>query len=161
VIIVSDASPLIALHAIGRLDLLEALYHEILIPGAVRQEYLREDVHPSGSALRERPWLVERDASNAQTVDILRVQLGSGEAEAIALALEAKARMLLMDERRGRNTAERLGIHCLGTAGVLFRAKQRGLIAALKPELEALSNEAGFWLADSVRKTLLERAGEA
>jgi hypothetical protein len=35
------------------------------------------------------------------------------------------------------------------------------LIAALKPELEALSNEAGFWLADSVRKTLLERAGEA
>lgn len=158
-IVVSDTSPLISLHAIGRLDLLEALYHEILIPDAVQREYLRQDAVDSRQ--RERPWLVGRKGANAQAADILKTQLGAGEAEAIALSLGVTADLLLMDERRGRHTAERLGVRCLGTAGVLLHAKQRGLIVALRPELEALSSQADFWLADSVQRTLLALAGEA
>ena len=160
-IVVSNTSPLIALHAIARLDLLETLYQEILIPDAVRREYLREDAAHPKAEQRERPWLLERNPLDAQAANILKTQLGTGEAEAIALSLDVKADLLLMDERRGRHTAERLGVRCLGTAGVLFHAKQRGLVSALGPELEALSRQAGFWLAESVRRKLLEQAGEA
>ena len=160
-IVVSDTSPLIALHAIGRLDLLEALYREVFIPDAVRREYLHEDVTDSGSPERARRWLIERKLLNAQAADILKTQLGAGEAEAIALSLGTSADLLLMDERRGRHTAERLGIRCLGTAGVLLQAKQRGLISALRPELEALTSQADFWLSESVQGKLLAQAGEA
>jgi hypothetical protein len=159
VIVVSNTSPLIALHAIGRLDLLEALYGQVLIPSAVQQEFLGRDAIDTGQ--RERPWLLERAVANTQAAEILKTQLGTGEAEAIALCLGVTADLLLMDERRGRQTAERLGLRCLGTAGVLLHAKQRGLIAVLRPELEALSGRAGFWLADPVQKTLLALAGEA
>jgi uncharacterized protein len=161
VIVVSDTSPLISLHAIGRLDLLQALYREVLIPDAVSREYLYQDAADSGSKERGRPWLIERSLPNTQAAEILKTQLGQGEAEAIALSLGITANLLLMDERRGRHTAERLGIPCLGTAGVLFQAKQRGLIGALRPELEALTSQANFWLSDSVRTTLLALAGEA
>lgn len=160
-IVVSDTSPLIALHAIGRLDLLEALYRQIFIPAAVRREYLHQDATDSGSSERARPWLIERKLLNTQAADILKTQLGQGEAEAIALSLDVTANLLLMDERRGRHTAERLGILCLGTAGVLLQAKQRSLIAALRPELEALTSKADFWLSDSLQKALLALAGEA
>lgn len=160
-IVVSDTSPLIALHAIGRLDLLEALYREVFVPDAVRREYLHKDATDSGSQERARRWLIERKLQNAQAADILKTQLGAGEAEAIALSLGTSADLLLMDERRGRHTAERLGIRCLGTAGVLLQAKQRGLIAALRPELEALTSQADFWLAESVQRKLLALAGEA
>ena len=160
-IVVSDTSPLIALHAIGRLDLLGALYREILIPDAVSREYLYQDATDSKSKERARPWLIERNPPNTQAAEILKTQLGQGEAEAIALSLGVTANLLLMDERRGRHTAERLGISCLGTAGVLFQAKQRGLIVALRPELEALSRQADFWLSESVQRTLLALAGEA
>ena len=158
-IVVSDTSPLIALHAIGRLDLLETLYSRILIPDAVQREYLRQDVPDSRP--RERTWLAGRSVSDAQTAAILRMQLGAGEAESIALSLEVKADILLMDEKRGRHVAERLSVRYLGTAGVLLHAKQRGVISALEPELDALSSQADFWLSDSVRRTLLAFAGEA
>jgi predicted nucleic acid-binding protein len=160
VIVVSDTSPLIALHAIGRLDLLEALYREVFVPDAVRREYLREDATDPESQERERRWLIERKLPNAQAADILKTQLGAGEAEAIALSLGASADLLLMDERRGRRTAERLGIRCLGTAGVLLQAKQRGLLAALRPELEALTSQAAFWLSEPVQREILAMAGE-
>jgi hypothetical protein len=161
VIVVSDTSPLIALHAIRRLDLLEALYHQILIPDAVSREYLTQDATDSGSRQRARPWLVQRELPNTQAADILKMQLGAGEAEAIALSLGVTANLLLMDERRGRHTAERLGILCLGTIGVLLQAKQRGLITVLRPELEALIGEADFWLSDALLRGALALAGEA
>ncbi len=68
----------------------------------------------------------------------LQEKLDRGEAEAIALALEIAAGLLLMDERRGRNEAKRFGIRFVGTLGVLIEAKARGLFPEVRPVVDEL-----------------------
>ena len=67
-----------------------------------------------------------------------------GEAEVIALALEKKTDLVLLDEKEAREVAERLGFRVLGTVGLLIWAKREGLIKSVQENLDALREEAGF-----------------
>ena len=49
----------------------------------------------------------------------------------------------------------------VGTAGLLVVAKDAGLLAAVKPVLDALRREHDFRLADSLYTDLLDQVGEA
>jgi uncharacterized protein len=69
---------------------------------------------------------------------VLRATLGPGESEAISLALEIHADRLIIDERAGRRVAEALGLRVAGVLGLLVLSKQRGLIPALRPQIESL-----------------------
>jgi predicted nucleic acid-binding protein len=93
-------------------------------------------------------------------VRALRQELDAGEAEAIVLALESRADLLLMDERLGRETAQHLGLRYVGLIGVLIAAKSRGLIGQIKPELNALREVAGFFVDDTLYVQVLKDAGE-
>jgi len=66
---------------------------------------------------------------------------------------------LVMDERRGRVVAERFGLRVLCVLGVSLDAKQRGLIPAVKPLLDALKHS-GFWVAQGLYSRVLQAAGE-
>ena len=90
---------------------------------------------------------------------MLRLQIHAGEAEAIALASEVEAD-LLIDEREGRKLAEQAGLKVTGTLGVLLRAKQMGAILAVKPEIRALRERAGFFLSAGLQARVLASAGE-
>ncbi|MEB3337021.1 MAG: DUF3368 domain-containing protein [Leptolyngbyaceae bacterium] len=83
-----------------------------------------------------------------------------GEAEAIALALEIGAEQLLIDERRGRMVAERLKLSYVGILGILLEAKSQGLILTIQPLLDALRNQAGFWIAEPLYQKVLQLADE-
>ena len=67
----------------------------------------------------------------------------------------------LLDERRGRQRAARLGLRVTGVLGVLVEAKHQHLLAAVRPVLDALRNEAGFWISDDLYRSVLDLAGEA
>ena len=84
----------------------------------------------------------------------------SKEAEAIACALEVKAKLLLIDERRGRLVANRLGLSVTGLMGVLLLARKRGLIDSIRPSLDDLRRVAGFWISDALYRRVIEEAGE-
>ena len=86
--------------------------------------------------------------------------MGPGETAALALALEIQADAVLLDERLGHDAALRLGLKVIGLLGLLLQAKANGLLPAVSPELDALRNEAGFWISDSLRVKVLRLAKE-
>lgn len=90
----------------------------------------------------------------------LRQELGAGEAEAIVLAIEAQADLLLMDERLGRETARHLGVRYIGLIGILCEAKHKRLIPTVKPYLDVLRDLAGFRISDVLYQRVLQDEGE-
>ena len=93
-------------------------------------------------------------------VELLRGEIDAGEAEAIILAEEFGADVLLIDEKDERFIAEGRGIRCLGLAGAVRVAKQNGLISSVREILEALETKANFYLDAELKRLLLRRASE-
>ena len=104
-------------------------------------------------------WIQTKPANNRTLVLELCHHLDPGESEAIALAIETGADLLLIDERHGRRAAMRLGVKITGLLGVLLVAKHRTLIHEIAPHVMAL-REAGFWLAEDVVREVLRAAKE-
>jgi len=160
-IIVSNASPLIALIRIGQLDLLRQLYSEIIIPEAVWHEVVVEGAdQPGAEVVSSASWIVQRTVMNRPLVHGLQQELDAGEAEAIALAVEIDDTLLLMDERLGRDTARHFGIRYTGVVGVLIEAKHKGFLQAIQPHLDALRNLAGFRVSEALYRRVLQDEGE-
>ena len=105
-------------------------------------------------------WIVPRPIPDNATIRLLAAVLDRGEAEAIALAVEMSADWILLDETDGPNAASRAGLRVTGVLGILLRAKQRGEIALLKPEMEALRTRARFFIATRLENEVLRMAGE-
>lgn len=160
-IVVSNTSPLTNLAAIGRFHLLRDLYGHLYIPQAVWDELNASGhVWPGREEVAGADWITRREVRDATAVAILCQHLDAGEAETIVLALELRADLVLLDEREGRHTAQRLGLHVVGVVGVLLEAKARGLVDKVQPLLDELRYEAGFYLSDAVYRIALKLAGE-
>ena len=159
--VVSNASPLINLARIGKLGLLRDLYGALVIPQAVWQETVVAGAgQPGADQIRDAAWIQTREVLNKPLVLALRRELDAGEAEAIALAVEIGADLLLMDERLGRETAHHLGVRQMGLIGVLIGAKRKGIIETIKPVLDALRDIAGFHVSDNLYQRVLHDQGE-
>jgi len=151
--VVADASVLIALAQIGQLSLLQRLFGEIVISPAVAHE-----VSPS---LPQIPaWIETRSVQRPLDARLIAARLDPGETEAIALAIQGKVERVILDDLPARRLAMRLGLGVIGTGGVLFLAKQRALIPAVRPPLDALK-AAGFRLRKDVYDEILKAAGES
>ena len=87
--------------------------------------------------------------------------LDSGEAAALSPAVEIHADAVLIDERRGYEVAVQLGLRVIGILGILLRGKSSGFVPSVRPVLDALQRDAGFWLSDSLRNQVLQAAGES
>ena len=122
-VIIADASPLIGLAKIGRLNLLQNLYQCILIPPAVHSELQAGSSRSGGEELQRalaEGWLETADYTAIPTAAVaeLKQRLDPGEAEAIALALHLSADLLLIDKQRGRVVVQQKGV-CALSARVL------------------------------------------
>ena len=160
-IVVCNTSPIIALACAGQLELLRAVYGEILVPVAVFDEITVAGAGAPGTReVAEAAWIKLRPALNAPLVNALSLELDAGEAQAIALAVESGAGLILLDERLGRRAAQRLGLTVTGTLGVLIAAKDRGLLASLRPVLDALRANSGFWIGEDLYNAVLAAGNE-
>jgi uncharacterized protein len=164
VIVVSDTSPITNLAAIGQLELLRELYGTIMIPIAVYHEMVAAGkAVPGAIEVQTWPWIQTQAIVDCQRVIDLQTnhdRIDVGEAEAIVLALELKADLLLMDERRGRALADACALNVVGLLGILLQAKRRGLIAAVKPLIDQLMGQADFRVSRDLYEMVLQRAGE-
>jgi predicted nucleic acid-binding protein len=156
--ITANAGPLIALGRIGYLWLLPALYHEILVPQAVRHEVTYDPSRPGAVELLHATWLHSVSVTNHTAVQSLRLWLDLGESEALVLAQMFQT-ALLIDERRGRIIASARGISCIGTGRVLIDAKHQGHIPSVTPLLDALRT-ARVRLSPHLCDTIRRAAGE-
>ena len=160
--VVSNASPLIGLARIGKLELLQQLYGELVIPEAVEHEVVVEGAElPAADQVGKAAWIKTRTVSNKQLVRVLQENLGAGEAEAIALALEIEAELLLLDEHRGRQTALHLGLRYTGLVGILIEAKSKGYTDSVKGYLNSLRDVAGFHVSERLYMRVIQDEGEA
>ncbi len=158
-LVVSDTSPITNLLQVGQLNLLHDLFGQVVMPQTVYNE-LCELPHQQ-LAIDAETWLTVQSSHRPDFVAILKGELDAGEAEAIALALEIKADFLIIDERKGRDKAEALGLRIVGLLGVLVQAKQAGYLTAVEPVLTELRNKAGFHIHPTLHRRILEIAGEA
>ncbi len=149
VAVITDTSCLIALSNIDSLDLLKSLYSAIIITPEIEEEF--------GYKLPE--WIIVQSVRNKKYQFILENTLDKGESSAIALALELGDVLLILDDLKGRKEALKLGFRITGTLGVLFKAKQLGLIDSMKLYIGKLK-AIGFRIAEDIEFDLLKRSNE-
>jgi hypothetical protein len=160
-IVVSNTSPITNLAAIAQLALLQNLYSSIIIPDAVFRELTEVlSAVPGTQEVQTLDWIQTQQVTDSVLVVSLREELDAGEAEAIVLALELRADLLLLDERRGYQVASRFGLNVQGVLGVLLAAKSRGFLPSIQPILDELIGSAGFWVSPAVYQRTLQIADE-
>lgn len=155
-LVVSDASPINILVRIGHIDILPGLYGAVVVPPSVYAEMSHE-----GTPDLVRQWI--RSAPSWLGVRKPSIELpaevpGRGEREAIGLALELKADLILMDDLKARMAAVAAGLAVTGTLGVLERAAATGLVD-FRRAVQAL-RQTDFRIADELVERALVRDTE-
>ena len=158
--VVSNSSPIIHLAKIDQLNLLNEFYGDILIPEAVYYECVSEGKkHPEVSRIKQATWLQVMPVTNKDLVKLLNSEVDHGESEAITLALETDASLILLDDADARQKARLYQLRITGTLGLLLRAKICEKIDSLSQLLLAL-RKTGFWITIELENRLLTEAGE-
>lgn len=157
---VSNASPLIALAAIDRLDIFAALNAEVRVPTTVLTEV-------GAGAAADRADDRVRESGRFVLVgdvpivtEVVRWGLDPGEAQAVSQALETAAKGVILDDLAGRRCAQALGLRVIGTLGLIARAKRVGIVAEAAPVIAAVC-EAGLYLSEALVRAVLKELGEA
>ena len=158
--IVSNATPLIALSRIGRLDLVQDLFQEIMVPPEVYDELVVQGKgRPGADAISAAPWIHRQPVKDSTLVADLRSRgLGRGEAEAVALAQETGS-VCLTDDVAAIVAAKSLRVPVRRTLNMLLTAKANGLIPTLRDLMDALRTQS-FWIDDATYDQVLKLAGE-
>lgn len=159
-IVVSDTSPLRALAHLQSVELLKPLYGEVLVPPAVESELSHPPGNATGLDLGAYEFIQVEAPLDGTLIEQFRQTLDPGESEALALALERKAAVVLIDEADGRQAATESGLSVVGTLGILLRAKENALIPEIRSLLDNLEEELGFFVSGELRAEVLKIAGE-
>jgi predicted nucleic acid-binding protein len=156
---VLNASPLILLAKVGRMDLLSGLAEKLVIPASVVAEiHAGPAVDPAGQWLRGigLQW-VQADAPLDPA--IAAWDLGAGETAVLDWACRHRDFEAVLDDRAARKCAGIQRIAYRGTLGVILAARKHGLIPAAKPVCEQVV-QAGLLIDPVVLRGALGLVGE-
>jgi predicted nucleic acid-binding protein len=157
-IVVSNSSPLIALAKIGKLHILRDLFGKITIPKAVWHEVVvKGKGKPGAEEVEKAEWIKVREVEDILSVEVLKGEIEVGEAEAIVLAKELNADLLIMDESIPRVIAESIGLRVVGSLAILYIAKKRGLIDEDFDEIVKELRAKGVRFSDDVINRLKQK----
>lgn len=148
-IIIADSSSIIVLHETNLLHLLHKIYSQVTITPQVAQEI----------KITLPDWMKITAPSDQQALLRLLKDFDEGEASSIALALEHKNSLLIIDEKDGRKIASSLNIPIIGTLAVLLEAKQKNFVESFKECLNKLVNK-GFRISPQLAEKFLKESGE-
>jgi predicted nucleic acid-binding protein len=144
--VVSNTTPIISLLKISKIEILKDLYSEIIIPQAVFDEIEEGKNKAYYQDLSMIKWIRIDKITDSNSIKFF-YDLDAGEAEAIVLAKETGAELLIIDEKPGRIYAKQAGLKITGIIGVLIKAKKDGFIKQVKPLLIELTKK-DVWISD-------------
>jgi len=147
--IIADTSCMILLEKIGELELLNKLFGTVLTTKEVAEEF----------GLPLPSWIEIKNSKDENYRSILEVSVDKGEVSAIALAIEYRDCLLIIDDLKERKLAHQLGLTIVGTIGIIVNAKLSGIIPAIKPILSKIKIT-NFRISDNLKKIILQNAGE-
>jgi len=148
-VVIADTSCLILLSKIEESNILDQLFEEVYITDDIKKEFGRKLPR----------WIKINNTKDEIYKRVLEIELDPGEASALALGFDLSDSILILDDQKARETAEKLDLKYTGTFGVLLRAKKMGLIKELKPISEKIK-ATNFRFSDRLFSLLLEEAGE-
>ncbi len=153
-LIIADTGALISLEIAGQIQLLDKIFGRFYIAKAVWEEL--QDYYDSDAPILD--FMRER-VSKLDAKSHLNLIMDYGEAESVILYEELEADYLLVDDNQARMIAEMLGVNCIGSLGVLIRAKEQNLIGNLRPIFEKwLQHKRHFSL--KLLNSILQQLGE-
>lgn len=157
--VILNASPIICLKKAGLIEILPAMFKEIVVPEAVNREiFVKRATHLKEELLTPYQWLrIVDDITIAPQV--ASWDLGQGESSVISFALEHPDFWAVLDDREARRCS--MALHCryIGSLGIIVLAKRRGIIPSIRSYLERLK-EAGLWLSDELVDQVSRNSGE-
>jgi predicted nucleic acid-binding protein len=157
--VIVNASPLICLNKSGLIDLLPALFKEIIVPNEVWQEILakgKENI--SSQELFSTDWL-KRIETITIAPQVASWDLGQGESAVLSFALRNPEYWAIIDDREARRCAQSFHCRFTGTVGVIALAKRRGIIPSIGESLEKLRNE-GLWMSADLIEQICRKFGK-
>jgi predicted nucleic acid-binding protein len=143
---VFNSSPIIFLTKLGIIEAALDLFERIDIPSLVFSE-IRQQQDASAEAVENlisRKRVSVLKAENQRFVNALNRRLGKGEAEAIALSIETRADLVILDDHAARAEAMRLGLAVKGTLGIVRRLMENGVFESDLEELFINLKAMGF-----------------
>jgi predicted nucleic acid-binding protein len=133
---------LISLALVGKLNILDQLFERYYIPQAVWDELQLYD-HPDLNQSSFAP--LKTHIQQITSVNYLINQMDVGEAEAMILYHEMRTDFLLIDDQKARQIAESLGVRCVGSIGLMIKAKEKGLVQELRPGFQIWLKEGRYF----------------
>jgi len=152
-LVIADSGAIFSLAIIDKLEILNLLFDKIRIPVAVWEEITSNKTTRQFQNIQ----LFFKDKVQKITgFNELSFLMDYGESESVILYQELKADYLLIDDNRARIIAESLDVNCIGSIGLLIKAKQNGMITELKPIFEMWISLGRFFSKKLLNKILVE-----
>jgi predicted nucleic acid-binding protein len=148
-VVIADTSCFILLDKINEFDLLQKIFGSVSTTEEIAAEF--------NKPLPD--WIKIQSVANQRYSQLLEIEVDKGEASAIALALEEKDPLLILDDAKARKLAASLNLDFTGTLGVLLKAKQLGVISGIKPLLEKIQ-QTNFRFSERILSDILKEADE-
>jgi uncharacterized protein len=159
-LLVADAGPLIIMARSRCVELLTQVAGEVMVTQTVYAECVAH-AKPGAAALKlsVRKGLIRLIPDAPLPEAMAQASLDPGERSVIAAALAISCAVLI-DDRKAREVAKRQGLAVIGSAGVLLKCKETGLVAQIRPILDQWRSF-GYFVSDDLLKRVLELAGES
>jgi predicted nucleic acid-binding protein len=155
-LVIADTGALISLAHIRQIELIEMLFGELYIAEAVWKELNNYDNPDFDNKLLQT---LGKSVVKIKSKNYLSMVMDFGESESVILYEELNADFLLIDDRKARVIAESLQVNCIGSVGVLIKAKQKGIISELKPSFEHWLRQ-GRYFSVTLLNEILQNQGE-
>lgn len=143
-IVISDTSCLILFQKINELEILLKVYKTVITTPQIAAEF--NETLPS--------WIKIISVKDQKYLDFLSTQVDIGEASAVALTKELENPLVILDELKGRRLPKKLGLRVTGSLGVIPKAKELGVIPAIKPIFDKIG-ETNFRISNKILAELL------